>query len=177
MVVVAQGSSSRISLRQRKKKKANWASLWKYSNMSRILLLASNCTWSWSLNSLGSLLIRVLMNTNTWLCSTDSHIGPLCSPEASDLWCCSGSWQKHSRQEENIVLFNIQNMQAHNFWMRRVGAFSTLFLFSWRLKHSPVGPQLHSPAALSFIFNTVYIFLCRQIAHTDSEATTPQSHM
>lgn len=120
--------------KRNEKLNANWATLWKYLNMSRSLLLASNCTWSWSPNSLDSLLIRVLMNTNTWLCSTltSDHWSP---PQPRGLRSHSvaavGFKRNRAHMDKYRVVLNIQNMQAHNFWMRRVGVYSTLlFPFS-----------------------------------------------
>lgn len=93
--------------------------------------IASNCTSSWSLNSLDSLLIRVLMNTNTWLCST--QIGALGASAAHrPPICCVAVVGKTEQTEgmKNIMFFlNIQIMQAHNFWMRRGGSAFPLF---WR---------------------------------------------
>lgn len=134
--------------------------------MWRFLLLASNCTWSWSLNSLHSLLIRVLMNTNTWLCSTliSDHWDPLQSRGLTPVVLQRlGRKNRAGVKKKNVVLLNIQNMQAHNFWIRRVGVYSTLlFLFLLLPLRSNSVQQAHCrihQLLYQFLFNPRLRFL------------------
>lgn len=125
------------------------------------------------------------MNTNTWLCSTlTSGQRSLCSAQASHVLCCSGSREKQSRQWNIYHVLTIQSMQAHNFWIRCVGEFSSRIFFllfcclGETLSYSRIKEACSNFQQLLYhlFLILVCVFSSRQIAHTLTTHERPRLH-